>query len=43
MRDVLVHLYHDTDYAVVESVIVERLPSLRQAIVRLHGVSDNGH
>ena len=26
MRDILVHHYHDTDFAVAESVIVERLP-----------------
>jgi len=37
-RDVLVHHYHDTDFAVVESVIVERLPSLREAVVRLENV-----
>jgi uncharacterized protein with HEPN domain len=41
MRDVLVHHYHDTDFAVVESVIVERLPSLREAVVRLKSVGDN--
>ena len=35
MRDVLVHHYHHTDFAVVESVIVERLPPLREAVVRL--------
>ena len=29
MRDILVHHYHDTDFAVVESVIVGWLPSLR--------------
>ena len=41
MRDVLVHHYHDTDFAVVEAVIVERLPSLREAIVRLRSIGDN--
>ena len=41
MRDVLVHHYHDTDFAVVESVIVERLPSLREAIVGLKRVADD--
>jgi len=41
MRDVRVHHYHDTDFAVVESVIVERLPSLREAIVRLKNIGDN--
>ena len=41
MRDVLVHHYHDTDFAVVESVIVERLPSLREAIVRLKNIGDD--
>jgi len=35
MRDVLVHHYHDTDFAVVEAVIKERLPSLREAVDRL--------
>ncbi len=41
MRDVLVHHYHDTDFAVVESVIVERLPSLREAIVGLKRIADD--
>ena len=41
MRDVPVHHYHDTDFAVVESVIVERLPSLREAVVRLKSIGDN--
>ena len=41
MRDALVHHYHDTDFAVVESVIVERLPSLREAVVRLTTTGDN--
>ncbi len=41
MRDVLVHHYHDTDFAVVESVIVERLPSLREAVVRLKSIGGN--
>lgn len=41
MRDVLVHHYHDTDFAVVESVIVERLPPLREAVVRLKTIGDN--
>lgn len=35
MRDVLVHHYHDTDFAVVESVIGERLPLLRKAVAEL--------
>ena len=41
MRDILVHHYHDTDFAVVESVIVERLPSLREAVVRLKSIGFN--
>ncbi len=41
MRDILVHHYHDTDFAVVESVIVERLPSLREAVVRLKSIGEN--
>ena len=41
MRDILVHHYHDTDFAVVESVIVERLPSLREAVVRLESIGGN--
>ena len=41
MRDILVHYYHDTDFAVVESVIVERLPSLREAVVRLKRIGDD--
>ena len=41
MRDILVHHYHDTDFAVVESVIVERLPSLREAVVRLKSIGGN--
>jgi uncharacterized protein with HEPN domain len=35
MRDVLVHHYHDTDFAVVEAVIVERLPALRESVAEL--------
>jgi uncharacterized protein with HEPN domain len=35
MRDVLVHHYHDTDFAVVEAVVTERLPPLRNAINHL--------
>jgi uncharacterized protein with HEPN domain len=35
MRDVLVHHYHDTDFAIVEAVVTERLPALREAVVRL--------
>jgi uncharacterized protein with HEPN domain len=35
MRDVLVHHYHDTDFAVVEAVIGERLPLLRIAVADL--------
>jgi uncharacterized protein with HEPN domain len=35
MRDVLVHHYHDTDFAVVEAVIDERLPLLRIAVADL--------
>ena len=35
MRDVLVHHYHDTDFAVVEAVIGERLPLLRVAVADL--------
>ncbi len=35
------HHYHDTDFAVVESVIVELLPSLREAVVRLKSIGDN--
>ncbi len=41
MRDILVHHYHDTDFAVVESVIVERLPPLREAVIRLKSIGDN--
>ena len=41
MRDILVLHYHDTDFVVVESVIVERLPSLREAVVRLKSIGDN--
>ncbi len=41
MRDILVHHYHDTDFAVVESVIVEPLPSLREAVVRLESIGGN--
>lgn len=35
MRDLLVHHYHDTDFAVVEAVVTERLAPLREAVVRL--------
>ena len=35
MRDVLIHHYHDTDFAVVEAVIGERLPPLRDAVAEL--------
>lgn|GEM_PF-2893355 len=35
MRDVLIHHYHDTDFAVVELVIMERLPLLSSAVHRL--------
>ena len=35
MRDVLVHRYHDTDFAFVEAVVTERLASLREAVLRL--------
>jgi uncharacterized protein with HEPN domain len=35
MRDVLVHHYHDTDFAIVEAVVTERLASLREAVLRL--------
>ena len=41
MRDILVHHYDDTDFAVVESVIVERLPPLREAVIRLKSIGDN--
>ena len=35
MRDLLVHHYHDTDFAVVEAVVTERLTPLREAVLRL--------
>jgi uncharacterized protein with HEPN domain len=35
MRDVLVHHYHDTDFAIVEAVVTERLAPLREAVLRL--------
>ena len=35
MRDVLVHHYHDTDIAIVEAVVTERLAPLREAVLRL--------
>jgi uncharacterized protein with HEPN domain len=35
MRDLLVHHYHDTDFAVVEAVVTERLAPLREAVLRL--------
>jgi uncharacterized protein with HEPN domain len=38
MRDLLVHHYHDTDFAVVQAVIMERLAALRVAIIALQGV-----
>ena len=38
MRDLLVHHYHDTDFAVVQAVVVERLPALRAAVIALQGV-----
>jgi uncharacterized protein with HEPN domain len=41
MRDILVHHYHDTDFAVVEAVIGERLPSLREAVISLRGIDDH--
>ena len=40
MKDVLIHHYHDTDFVVIEAVIVERLPSLREAIIRLRDIED---
>lgn len=39
MRDLLVHHYHDTDHAVVEAVISERLPALRAAVHALEAIS----
>jgi uncharacterized protein with HEPN domain len=39
MRDVLVHHYHDTDFAVVQAVIVERLPALRAAVIALQSTA----
>jgi uncharacterized protein with HEPN domain len=39
--DILVHHCHETDFAAVESVIVERLPSLRETVFRLKRVGDN--
>jgi uncharacterized protein with HEPN domain len=41
MRDILVHHYHDTDFAVVEAVIGERLPPLREAVAVLKGIAEN--
>jgi uncharacterized protein with HEPN domain len=41
MGDVLVNHYHGTDFAVAESVIVEQLPALREAVVRFKRVGDN--
>ncbi|HUZ40810.1 MAG TPA: HepT-like ribonuclease domain-containing protein [Acidimicrobiales bacterium] len=38
MRDVLVHHYHDTDFAVVEAVVTERLAPLRAAVLRLREI-----
>ena len=38
MRDVLVHHYHDTDFAIVEAVISERLPLLRAAVAELKSI-----
>ena len=35
MRDVLVHHYHDTDFAVVEAVVNERLAPILEAVLRL--------
>lgn len=41
MRDVLVHHYHDTDFAIVEAVINERLPSLREAVEKLRRIDSD--
>jgi len=41
MRDVLVHHYHDTDFAVVEAVVTERLAPLREAVLRLRELNMN--
>jgi uncharacterized protein with HEPN domain len=35
MRDLLIHHYHDTDFAVVEAVVTEWLAPLREATLRL--------
>jgi uncharacterized protein with HEPN domain len=43
MRDILVHHYHDTDFAVVEAVIGERLPALRKAVVVLKIMENDSH
>lgn len=42
MRDVLVHHYHDTDFAVVEAVVNESLPPLREAVLRLRRLGAGG-
>jgi uncharacterized protein with HEPN domain len=39
MRDVLVHHYHDTDYAIVEAVVTERVTPLRVAVLRLREIN----
>jgi uncharacterized protein with HEPN domain len=39
MRDVLVHHYHDTDFAVVEAVVTERLAPLRESVLRLRDLN----
>ena len=41
MRDILVHHYHDTDFAVVEAVIGERQPPLREVVAVLKGIAAN--
>ncbi len=41
MCDVLEHQYHDTVFVVIESVFVERLPSLCETVVRSKNVGDN--
>jgi len=39
MRDILVHHYHDTDFAIVEAVVAERLGPLRAAVLRLRDLN----
>lgn len=41
MRDVLIHHYHDTDFAIVEAVINERLPTLREAVEKLKRIDSD--